>query len=879
MAVPQNWRTANRRAPPRIDLSSPLASRETADNPQGIQPVDLVDMPQEQQAPQAKPQGLEQGAGTAKDQLKGKLSELYGQYQHGAGSQDLYTSPRTGRIYRVKGGDEYKGGFQKLDPDIELEFIRQDDRFINPGFTGEGDIKAAIEYHKEPETKLTTEESLKALEKLTPEERWQEYRRPDVYDEKAFETAKEQYRKEMGKAASEAAKYAIEKQNWEKELKEKHPDIYRIYQFEGLEAASKEIEKRNKKTEAKVSKMPEPPSLTAVRELPMATWWAAEAMVPGVGTARHWNDLSAGWKVAYIAGDIASIFPFFRAGTLAARTIPVAGKVARLKAISQALKTEAIAQLGGPADIVLHPLETAKMSGRQVAGAIEQVIDLRRLPEATITTSWGTVRLPVSKTTSAEEAMRISEKLMKLAVAGEEPLVEVNGVKYQLSRSPLMTELGGGAAHGTPSGELLSKGEKVRYKPGQRLGEQGIFVSHEPLPRFAEATARGKTGERPMILIYSKETAKKLVGTEKTYKGTAELELKFPIGEELPAVKQKLTTRVGPEGTKVVLGLEHPLNPLQLARLKAAGLIETLKAPLKEPITYKGLQKLSKVIDDAGNPEQAESLLRMRRIIDSIRRTESLPAILARIRTMDVHSPVRARLIREAERVISMRSYYPSPTRRYLIERERRSTEGGRRSFDDGRRTTEEGRRTERIDTPGRIDRLPSPDRQTRLLETPRRPGEPGRPGEPTRPSRPSRPPELPRPPKPPPKLLPLGEGATEEEKKEYIKKSGAAVAFRRGQLHGESVWHTFIAGQKKEIVTLGPAPVGAREVEGPGSVQKTLKQLYGHPFEGPLFSEGGAIDARIDIEGKQPRISFIPDRRPRSPITHFPRNRRITMR
>jgi len=101
----------------------------------------------------------------------------------------------------------------------------------------------------------------------------------------------------------------------------------------------------------------------------------------------------------------------------------------------------------------------------------------------------------------------------------------------------------------------------------------------------------------PGIAIYSPETARKAVASQKTFfshkgmelslekpKLTVEVEGKFLVDEVLPQLQHSLYTRVGPEGTKLTIYLEKPLTKRQLAKLKALGLVETLKAPFKPPL-------------------------------------------------------------------------------------------------------------------------------------------------------------------------------------------------------------------------------------------------------------------------------------------------------
>lgn len=356
---------------------------------------------------------------------------------------------------------------------------------------------------------------------------------------------------------------------------------------------------------------------------------AAEMIVPGVYTVGHWKDLTPGERAAQIAIDVVTtaliVAPIVAAAGAGARTVATAGRAARIAGAAKGVGSAALAQLKAPVDMVIHPVGTAKTTLREIRSLAETIAHPKKLPEAVITTSEGTVRLKVTQATTPTEAMAIRDKLMQLAAKGERPVVKVGNQTVELSQSPLMKAAGGGVAHTTPSGEAFEQGLRVTTKEGMALSEQGLFVSHEPLPRFTEASAFGKPGEKPAIIITSKETAAKAIPTGKVYRGTAEMELRFPVGSEIPEAQQHLFTRVGVNSTKVEIMLEKPLTASQIARLKAQGLIETIKAPFKPAITIKGkgrvtgltmaeTKKLAKVLKQAGNADQAENLLRAARI-------------------------------------------------------------------------------------------------------------------------------------------------------------------------------------------------------------------------------------------------------------------------
>lgn len=373
---------------------------------------------------------------------------------------------------------------------------------------------------------------------------------------------------------------------------------------------------------------------------------AAEVIVPGLYAVRHWDKMGAGEKALILTIDVLCMLPFTGAAVRGARVATAPTRTARLTGAFKGVSHEALAQVRWPIDLIVHPIGTTKGmvkglrdSERNVASLIENVVHPRKIPEAVITTADGTVRLPVKYTTSEKQAMEIRDKLMKLAQEGKRPIVQIGDLQVEVARSPLMKEAGGGLAHATPMGEAFTKGAKVQINPGKAATEQGLFFSHEPLPRFVEVSAFGKTGEKPVFMIISKETAEKAVETGKIYRGTAEMERKLPVGAKVYEPKQRLYTRVGPTQEIVEIWLEKPLSIGQIAKLKASGLVETIKAPFTPAIKikrFKGSLTLEEVEDLArilgkSDSELAARLRRTARIINRGRYAPSATRALSRL--------------------------------------------------------------------------------------------------------------------------------------------------------------------------------------------------------------------------------------------------------
>jgi hypothetical protein len=366
---------------------------------------------------------------------------------------------------------------------------------------------------------------------------------------------------------------------------------------------------------------------------------AAEIMIPGVYSVRHWDEMSGGERAFSIAMDIATLIPVGGALARGAKAVSIAGRGARIAGAAKGLGREIVAQARAPVDMLIHPLATAKGAAKIGRELTENLLHPGKIPEAVLTTADGTVRLKIDKGMSAEKAVAVRDQLMDLARKGDRPMIEVGGQSISLGQSPLMKATKGGVVHTTPQGEAFVNGLEVTTKKNPAGGimpasEQGLFVANQPLPRFSTTSAFGTTGNQPAIMIFSKDIAAKAIPSGKVYKSpigaVTEMELKFPVGTVLPAPKQKLFTRVGPLNQRVEIYLDKPLSLLQRNKLKGLALIEDLKAPFKPAITIKGRGKINKVSDEAlenmideikraGNIDQARALTRARTIIQGQR--------------------------------------------------------------------------------------------------------------------------------------------------------------------------------------------------------------------------------------------------------------------
>lgn len=593
----------------------------------------------------------------------------------------------------------------------------------------------------------------------------------------------------------------------------------------------------------------------SAKVLKSAGIFAAEMIVPGLYVGRHWNELSAGEKAVWTTIDALVFIPLITAAARGARTVGVAGKGTRAIAAAKEVGRETVAIARAPVDMIIHPISTAKSTVRQLRNVIENIAHPGKLPEAIITTSSGTVRLRVSETTSAKEAKAIRDKIVQLAARGETPIVEIGKTKIELTRSPLMKELKGGLTHATPMGAEFEGALRVTSKPGIRASEQGLFLSPEPLPKFAELSAFGKTGKKPIIIITSRETAAKAITTGKIYKSpfgnVAEMEAKFRVGEVIPGAQQKLFTRVGSSAQRVELWLEKPLTIRQIAKLKAKGLVEWIKAPFKEPIKISGrvaglttsqTDDLARILRKAGNARQAENLLRAERITQYSRRVAPALSRAVRAAKVDRISGLKA------ESRIDRVSRAERPTRATKTDRISRAARRG------------EVERPSRIEErlPGRRERGARAERPTRLTaetrteratgeERPPRTERPSRTERPLRTGRPPRtPPKTPRPPRTEKLRLPAPPG--DEERRRAFE---GAIAWKQG--FGWWAIKEPYASNADVAFFFGDPPPGAKKIKG--GLESALRSIQTITGKAPknLTIDMGIMDVKINEPGASP--------------------------
>jgi len=150
----------------------------------------------------------------------------------------------------------------------------------------------------------------------------------------------------------------------------------------------------------------------------------------------------------------------------------------------------------------------------------------------------------------------------------------------------------------------------------------------------------------------------------------------------------------------------------------------------------------------------------------------------------------------------------------------------------------------------------PSPKPSPSLIPSPVTPAAPSPTPSPT--------PSLAPSPKPLPKPIIKPRGGSDKEKRQIIKKSGGAIAWRQGELQGKDVWYVGMqpySAEKDYVVVLGRKPAGANIVKGPGSAYQTVTLLKGSPPEKKVTGDIGFFDFALEPKGSRKiGISFRPD-------------------
>ena len=601
------------------------------------------------------------------------------------------------------------------------------------------------------------------------------------------------------------------------------------------------------------------------------TQFVVDTTVPFVYTVREWDNLSTGFKALSIVGDALFFIPFIGVAARGAKTSTAVTRVGRFSAATKGVGNQLIMDIKSPVEMVLHPVQTVKQFGKGAWNILENVANVKKLPEAVISNTYGTVRIPVLAGWTPDDALRARTQLLAAIEksGGKGVTLDLAGYRFTFSPGALMRETGG-LSHATPQGDAFLQGVKVKTKPGMPMTEQGIFVGPDVYPRFAKTSAFGGTGEMPTIFIASPEQAKLAIGTSKLYKSrfgkVAELEKKFPVDVVINEPKQLLYTRLGPELTRVEIMLQTPLSKAQILKLKGLAIIEDLKAPFKpallienpnkikgaakftETIDAREIQELTRILERSGNRTVARNLRAVWNGLDNARevtRRETMEATRGRgsarigIGTLSVGSRTGAA---DPERV--MFNISAEKIGRVTAIPGKARTPGPIRITNQGKSTESKAVRAKSTeDTTGRPRVTSKESEETTIPVRPRRGGTEGE-SEILRYTR-----------------------IDENEKKVYtglkpqkearkiIREAGVAIAWRQGQLHGQHRYDVLVdpfTPKEEYLIIMGKRPIGAKLVRGPRSAYNSAQTLTGHLGKAGKVDLPGIMNLRLWPEGKK---------------------------
>ena len=591
---------------------------------------------------------------------------------------------------------------------------------------------------------------------------------------------------------------------------------------------------------------------------------AAEIMLPAYYTVRNWRDMGAAEKALMITVDALSLLPIGGSAVRGARASKAMTTSGRLAGAGRGISNELVAQVRWPIDIMIHPIETIKgitrfpkYAERNAASLIENIFSPKKIPEAVITTTDGTIRIPVKYTTSPQEAKAIADEIVKLSSTKgiSSVSVEVNGLRVDLPRSPLMQRTGG-LTHTTPMGEAWEGGTMVALKPDLPPIEQGLFLSPEPLPRFAFIAAFGKGGERPTIIIVSPKTAQKARASSGIFAGTAELERVIPPNTMIYEPKQRLYTRIGPMQEKVEIWLEEPLSVIEIAKLKASGLIESIKTlgtpairirKFKSSLSQSEIDELTKLLKRS-NSDVAEQF---RKTTNVVLRGRYAPPATTRLIGDTVSATTKIKKTRVENKKIERALYNLSrKIRGNQIVNKSRPTRGTEtqvtvprgfrlpESITNRRNTPDRASRNDILDRPdisNTIDHLTRPPRRTRRTSD-----------EPEKSKR-----------------FRLPSTGEDNNNKTYYALSGA-VGWKQG-----FIYKYVIPYKNKQIrIFNSRKPIhGIPIVDGPRSAYESLTRLGSH-FPREALIDMGIMDVHITKKGK--KISFKRDPKQKTTLNRY---------
>lgn len=106
--------------------------------------------------------------------------------------------------------------------------------------------------------------------------------------------------------------------------------------------------------------------------------------------------------------------------------------------------------------------------------------------------------------------------------------------------------------------------------------------------------------------------------------------------------------------------------------------------------------------------------------------------------------------------------------------------------------------------------------------------------------------------------------GGTDKDRRDFIKESGGAIAWRQGELFGKDVWAVFVspyASNSDLVAVLGQAPQGAQIARGKRSAFRSISRLRGDKLpRNNTTIDWGIMDIAIERANRRIGLRFTPD-------------------
>lgn len=632
-------------------------------------------------------------------------------------------------------------------------------------------------------------------------------------------------------------------------------------------------------------------------------------------------------EIAWLAFDIGTDLLWFTlvAGAAAkgARATATLSRVGRFKGALKGAQEFAIADIKAPITMLRHPAETAKTALKTT----ETIVRRTKLPLAAGEVAYSTIRLPVKAFASGEDAMNVRDIATLAAMQEGKYSIKIGNKTVKLTPTILQKTSKGLAVHtthdvrpflegatiqaGREGGLFVAPSLHTRFQLASAFGDvtQGqipgaLLIRDNALLKelggskkiykgTAEIEALLKAGVKlpePSQVLYTRGAK---ADVSQLIKDAKALRLEGKVKEAADLEKKaQILKKSGDKVALLVYG--EPFSNAEIAKMKLLGASDTIKQIFTPPASlgvksadfmsqYDELNDIrkqaSELVEEAGRLKRAGKLDDARAVE---RQADELLSRAGRMVREIEASSAYAGLLRAARVSVNNRSAINRLTR--IADNQQRKTPDYRYTLDSRGRI---GIRAQNIvkDARGRARREPielargprgrveiksggegrdAPIRKGGKAPPPTPPGErPAR--EPT--ERVRRTPPVPskgRPPETPPPTKKFTSGMKSSAKREIIKNSGGAVAWRQGELNGKDIFHVIIFPYDKKAyhtILVGDKPQGATVFEGKESAFKSVKRLYGRQPNREIDIDMGIQDVELTPEGKNNvGLKFTPD-------------------